>query len=686
MKYVPVNEEFEVNTYTDDYQGGSAIAPLTDGGFVIVWNSHNQDGWGSGIFGQRYDASGRAAGGEFQVNSTIDWDQSSPDVISLEDGGFFVCWNGERQDSFGDGVFGQRYDQSGTPIGGEIQINTSTDENEQYPDATSLSDGGFLVTWSRAATGITGQKFDAEGIAVGAEFQISTWDRSGVHGTSVAALDGGGFVATWTSYYQDGDEYGIFGQRFDASGNAAGGEFQINTSTDNDQNSSTVVPLEDGGFAVVWDSYHQDEYQRGIFGQIFDAEGQKIGAEFQISTRTEDQAFASASSLLEGGFIVSWGNVARRYDSVGTPLGDEFAFGGSDQGSPSVTSLADESIVISWSNWDPDALSYDIYARQFALNSEPTGEVTISGVVEQGQTLEANTATIADADGLSTFHFQWFRDGEPIRGAKNQSYTLGRSDVGSEIFAKVSYADGAGVDHALISAATAIVKGELVLIGDGFGNSLSGGGYNDTLKGNGGDDTLYGRKGADTLVGGQGDDLAYGGAGNDVIKGNSGTDQLSGMGGNDLVLGGTSDDILLGLGGADTLSGGGGSDLVSGGNGNDTLSGGNGHDTLLGGNGADTLAGGAGRDLVQGQKGNDVLEGGGGRDTFAFNRGDGSDTITDFQLGIDHIQIGRGASRLGQLDFEQVGDDVLVSFRNVEIMVENTAVDDLAVSDHFLFV
>ena len=50
------------------------------------------------------------------------------------------------------------------------------------------------------------------------------------------------------------------------------------------------------------------------------------------------------------------------------------------------------------------------------------------------------------------------------------------------------------------------------------------------------------------------------------------------------------------------------------------------------------------------------------------------------------IEIGRGASRFRQIDFEQIGDDVQISFRNVEILVENNTVDDLAVGDHFLFV
>lgn len=191
-----------------------------------------------------------------------------------------------------------------------------------------------------------------------------------------------------------------------------------------------------------------------------------------------------------------------------------------------------------------------------------------------------------------------------------------------------------------------------------------------TVKSYGGDDSLslHGRFTIDYSVFlGAGDDTVNG-SGDSKVRGGNGNDQISMGGGSDRLFGNGGHDKLVGSGGKDRLLGGGGRDTLFGGTGHDTLSGGNGHDVL------------------KGQKGQDVLKGGSGRDTFVFNRGDGADTITDFELGIDHIQIGRGASRFRQLDFEQIGDDVLVSFRNVEITVENTSIDDLASGEHFLFV
>jgi len=104
------------------------------------------------------------------------------------------------------------------------------------------------------------------------------------------------------------------------------------------------------------------------------------------------------------------------------------------------------------------------------------------------------------------------------------------------------------------------------------------------------------------------------------------------------VLTGTADaDILLG-GAISVISG---SDA-------DTLNGGDGNDHLNGGYGDDTLNGGAGDDLLKGRFGDDTLTGGDGADTLYYHiqevqgkflSADGNDTMTDFTIGTDIIQL-----------------------------------------------
>ncbi len=67
----------------------------------------------------------------------------------------------------------------------------------------------------------------------------------------VAAFDDGGYVVTWMNSSRDGSDWGVFGQRFDANGNAVGDEFQVNTYAVGKQWRPDVATFSDGGFVVV---------------------------------------------------------------------------------------------------------------------------------------------------------------------------------------------------------------------------------------------------------------------------------------------------------------------------------------------------------------------------------------------------------------------------------------------------
>lgn len=170
-------------------------------------------------------------------------------------------------------------------------------------------------------------------------------------------------------------------------------------------------------------------------------------------------------------------------------------------------------------------------------------------------------------------------------------------------------------------------------------------------------------------------DHVFAGAGNDRVKAGRGDDALFGEDG---------DDTLFGNGGEDRIQGGTGNDSLNGGGQDDRVFGQRGDDLLIGGRGDDLLHGATGGDRLIGQKGDDVLTGGGGRDVFAFRKGHGDDRITDFEIGRDIIEIGKGASKMSDLSFAQTGGDVLLSFANVTILVENLRVADLDSAGNFL--
>ena len=127
--------------------------------------------------------------------------------------------------------------------------------------------------------------------------------------------------------------------------------------------------------------------------------------------------------------------------------------------------------------------------------------------------------------------------------------------------------------------------------------------------------------------------------GDDWVTNNEESRTYYGMAGNDTIIGLGGNDLLLGNAGNDLLCGNQASDTLSGGQNNDTLIGGKASDILNGDIGNDILLGDVGDDILTGGAGNDTLTGGDGGDIFVISKSEGSDLITDFQNGVDFIQL-----------------------------------------------
>ena len=242
------------------------------------------------MFGQRFDPAGMPIGAEFQVNTYTTDSQRWPRVAAEPTGGFVVVWQSVSysagQDGDKSGVFGQRFDAAGTPVGGEFQVNSYTTGDQSYPAVAQDPDGGFVVVWESGGyygaqdgdrNGVFGQRFDAGGARAGAEFQVNSYTTGFQGSPAVAVDDSGNFVVVWAStdfpVSEDGDRSGVFGQHFARTGEPLGDQFQVNTYTAGDQGGPSIAAGADGRFVVVWQSgaYFfsggQDGDQGGIFAQ-----------------------------------------------------------------------------------------------------------------------------------------------------------------------------------------------------------------------------------------------------------------------------------------------------------------------------------------------------------------------------------------------------------------------------------
>jgi hypothetical protein len=215
-----IGADFRVNTYSTASQYRSAVAADGSGGFVVVWEGYGEGETelnARGIFAQRFGASGAPLGGEFRVNTQTTGRQYGPAVSTAPNGSFVVAWVGEQQDGSIWDVFAKRFDASGSPHGAELRVNTYTTGPQGLPAIASDSSGNFIVVWMSGAigsgTGVFGQRFEASGVPRGGEFQVNGYTTGGDQGfPSIASDPAGNFVVAWKSLnFVDRD---VFGRRF----------------------------------------------------------------------------------------------------------------------------------------------------------------------------------------------------------------------------------------------------------------------------------------------------------------------------------------------------------------------------------------------------------------------------------------------------------------------------------------
>lgn len=273
------------------------------------------------------------SGTEFQINTWTNLDQANAAIVMDGSGNFVVVWNSYRQDGSSNGIFGRRFDPNCEPLSDEFQINTETSGNQKEPSVATDTAGNFVVTW---------------------------------HGPGISQED-------------------IFAQRFDPNGQPIGGEFRVNSYTDDKQLCPSVAMNIDGSFVVVWESMDiPEEGKSAIRGQLYDNSGSSIGPELVINDEPSDCRYPDVAMDGSGNFAVVWMQdegsnsiMAKLYNADGSAKTEPFevsTIGFSSITSPSIAMDAAGHFVVAWDG-DPELASLDdVHARLFEADGTPIGE------------------------------------------------------------------------------------------------------------------------------------------------------------------------------------------------------------------------------------------------------------------------------------------------------------------------
>ncbi len=348
-----------VNSYTTGQQNTAVTIALAGGGWVTLFNSDGQDGSGTGIYSQAYNASGVAVGGQQQVNSHTQSNQEEFSVTALPDGTYVVAWTDYSGDTDGTaGITMRKYAANGTPITGEIDVNSTVTGSQVTPQITSLANGGWLVTWVAYSQTYATDPFDgsqflvndqrvyqqaysASGVKVGGEVLVGSpypvpleWPVTVVQDgqQQVTSLSDGGWVVTWHHFDPNALEHSIQSQAYNADGSQKAGLVTVsdesNPGSPFTESTPQIVELAGGGWVMTWVATQLGEYK--IAGQVFDASGTKVGGQFEASdSLTGVKESPQVIALADGGFVVGWqaaggsdsfgkGLYVRSYDADGT--------------------------------------------------------------------------------------------------------------------------------------------------------------------------------------------------------------------------------------------------------------------------------------------------------------------------------------------------------------------------------
>ena len=382
---VPVGDQFQVNSYTTDSQFSADLVLNPEGSFVVVWASYGSSGTDTdytSIQGQRFNPNSAPAGPEFQVNTYTTAYQYQPAMAADEQGNFVVVWAsyGSSTDTSYNSVQARRYDADGAPLGGQFEVNTYTTNYQWRPAVAAEPQGSFVVAWESYGSSYTDsdyqsvqmQRYDTTGMPVGGQIQVNSYTTDS-QWTPAVAMDGqGNFVVVWTSNGspETDPNISIQGQRYDASGAPLAGQFQVNSYTTGTQREVAVAADTLGNFVVVWESYgsyDSDTSSTSIQAQLFDAGGSQVGGQFQVNTYSTGSQWAPSVSMdAPDTFVVAWRSAgsngtdtssssvqAQLFDLSGVPDGDEFqinSYTTSSQFQPAVAANSQSDLVAVWSS------------------------------------------------------------------------------------------------------------------------------------------------------------------------------------------------------------------------------------------------------------------------------------------------------------------------------------------------
>ncbi len=346
--------EVRANDHTRQKQHHASLAALTDGGFLVGWDSWHQTR-STDCYGKRFSADGTAMGKEFllNANNSSGWEYGTA-LAAGHGGGLLAAWGDTSRDTCI-----QRFDCNMRSVGKDWVVM-----GDSWPALSSAPNGDFVVvgtTRRDRVHNICARRYSPEGEPLGETRQVNTkplgFTTENLFGAAVAHAGDGSFTIVW--YDAAGD---ILARRYDAGGTPRGIEFVVNSSTGGRRIEPGLAYARDEELLVVWHEFGGDT-------------GDRI--------------------------------CARHFRAEGVPAADEWTVAAGAVSCPNLAIGPTNEFAIAWRAGDPQGA--DIHARLFGATGQPVGQAFRVNQHTQGEQL---TAFCAGRQGMAiidqTLVFAWY--------------------------------------------------------------------------------------------------------------------------------------------------------------------------------------------------------------------------------------------------------------------------------------
>jgi hypothetical protein len=322
------------------------IASLSNGGYAVTYND------GADVVWTVFDAQGDPVVGGGVPQGIVElWP-----AIARVSGGFALAW----EDFLDSDIYTAVFDEQGQPVAAPVAVSADPD-SDTFPLVTTLSTGGYAVTWQNGAPGnsdIYTAAYDALGVLQGTgpvnvTDSLTIDDQFGAIGLrSVAALSGGGYAMVWASG-TPGVEYDIFTAVYGDDGQELVAPVNVSQNPGQADNAPQIAALSTGGYALTW---HRNAVGGGFetLTAVYDALGNEVAAPAPVALG--DGSPPRIAALADGNYALFWSNGADVLTAVYDDQGQQVSApvnvsNGLGADSPSdITVLSNGAYALTWTS------------------------------------------------------------------------------------------------------------------------------------------------------------------------------------------------------------------------------------------------------------------------------------------------------------------------------------------------